>query len=186
MCLRAVGTDWLSLRERASRFSLPAVPGFRLVKPKIPALPTAKAVPQPREIVRKLRITRGDRSPMRVVFENAVVHEKFSLRARVVQRGSRLFFKPLMHWVPLSDLTIRTLRAADRKISSRGPRSRYVEPLRYELNGITVESQEHFYQVLWRGQAGDVIRIAVQRGPALHVIPVGSMDRYRLLRPPPR
>jgi S1-C subfamily serine protease len=54
------------------------------------------------------------------------------------------------------------------------------------VNGITVESQEHFYQVLWRGQAGDVIRIAVQRGPALHVIPVGSMDRYRLLRLPPR
>lgn len=54
------------------------------------------------------------------------------------------------------------------------------------INGITVESQEHFYHVLWRGQAGDVIRIAVQRGPGLHVIAVASMDRYRLLRPPPR
>ncbi len=54
------------------------------------------------------------------------------------------------------------------------------------VNGVSVDSQEHFYEVLWRGQAGDVVRIAVQRGGALHVIAVASMDRYRLLRVPPR
>ncbi len=54
------------------------------------------------------------------------------------------------------------------------------------VNGVAVGSQEHFYEVLWRGQAGDVVRIAVQREGARHVIPVASMDRYRLLRMPPR
>jgi S1-C subfamily serine protease len=54
------------------------------------------------------------------------------------------------------------------------------------VNGVTVESQEHFYEVLWRGQAGDVVRIAVQRGAARHVIAVASIDRYRLLRSSPR
>ena len=54
------------------------------------------------------------------------------------------------------------------------------------VNGVAVGSQEQFYEVLWLGQAGDVVRIAVQRGAALHVIPVASIDRYRLLRMAPR
>ena len=77
----------------------------------------------------RLRIVRPGNRPMRVVFEKAVVHEKYSLRARVLQRGARLVLKPLMAWVPLNDRTIRALRRIDR-LSARGPRSRYVEPHR--------------------------------------------------------
>jgi S1-C subfamily serine protease len=54
------------------------------------------------------------------------------------------------------------------------------------VNGVTVLTQEEFYEQLWRGQAGDVVRIAVQRGEKVHVIPVSSIDRYRLLRSPAR
>lgn len=54
------------------------------------------------------------------------------------------------------------------------------------VNGVAVRSQEEFYEQLWRGQAGDVIKVAVERGDARHVIPVASIDRYRLLRAPGR
>jgi S1-C subfamily serine protease len=54
------------------------------------------------------------------------------------------------------------------------------------VNGVAVRSQEEFYEQLWRGQAGDVIRVAVQREDRTHVIAVGSVDRYRLLRAPNR
>jgi S1-C subfamily serine protease len=50
------------------------------------------------------------------------------------------------------------------------------------VNGVTVASQEEFYEQLWRARAGDVIRLAVQRETAVHVIRVQSVDRYRLLR----
>ena len=49
------------------------------------------------------------------------------------------------------------------------------------VNGVTIASQEEFYEQLWRGRAGDVIRLAVQREAAVHVIRVTSVDRYRLL-----
>jgi acetyl esterase/lipase len=135
-----------ALRERAARIALPVLPGLRLVKPTLPLRPRAAlgSVPQARDVVRKLRISRTGSAPMRVVFENAVVHEKFSLRARVIQRGARVIFKPFMHLVPLSDQTIRALRAGER-ISARGPRSRYVEQYRYELGGVTVEQMTHRY-----------------------------------------
>jgi len=135
-----------ALRERVAQISLPAVPGLRLVRPKLSARPYAAlgAVPQARDVVRKLRISRSGSAPMRVVFENAVVHEKFSLRARVIQRGARVLFKPFMHLVPLSDQTIRVLRAGER-VSARGPRSRYVEQYRFELGGVTVEQMTHRY-----------------------------------------
>ncbi|HUP99487.1 MAG TPA: alpha/beta hydrolase fold domain-containing protein [Aeromicrobium sp.] len=134
------------LRKPVSRFSLPAVPGFRLVKPKFPALsPTpGGSLAQGGQVVRRLRIARRQSAPMRVVYESAIVHEKFSLRARVVQRSARLIFKPIMHWMPLSDRTIRAIRATDR-LTARGPRSRYVEPIRFELGGVEVESMTHRY-----------------------------------------
>lgn len=53
------------------------------------------------------------------------------------------------------------------------------------VNGVSVRSQEEFYEQLWRGRAGDVIRVAVQRADRTHVIAVGSIDRYRLLRAHP-
>ena len=49
------------------------------------------------------------------------------------------------------------------------------------VNGVTVASQEEFYEQLWRGRAGDVVRLAVQREAKVHVIPVRSVDRYRQL-----
>jgi triacylglycerol lipase len=118
----------------------------------MPRLPSA--APEPRRLGRRIRIVRPDltrmgqlrrdRSPMRVVFDQAVVHEKFSFRARVLQRGARLVLKPLMQWVPINDRTLRTLRAIDR-LSARSPRSRYVEPYEYELGGVRVESMTHRY-----------------------------------------
>ncbi|HXG04843.1 MAG TPA: S1C family serine protease [Candidatus Binatia bacterium] len=53
------------------------------------------------------------------------------------------------------------------------------------VNGVAVRSQEEFYAALWRGRAGEVVRIAVQRGGGTLVIAVASIDRYRLLRVPP-
>ena len=50
------------------------------------------------------------------------------------------------------------------------------------VNGVTIASQEEFYEQLWRGRAGDVVRLAVQREATVHVIPVQSVDRYRLLQ----
>jgi S1-C subfamily serine protease len=54
------------------------------------------------------------------------------------------------------------------------------------VNGVAVGSQEEFYEQLWRGQAGDVVRVGVQRDHRRHVIAVRSVDRYSLLRTPPR
>ncbi|HEY7649145.1 MAG TPA: S1C family serine protease [Methylomirabilota bacterium] len=54
------------------------------------------------------------------------------------------------------------------------------------VNGVGVTTQEEFYEALWRGRAGDVIRVGVQREDRRHVIPVRSVDRYQLLRTPPR
>lgn len=50
------------------------------------------------------------------------------------------------------------------------------------VNGVTVASQEEFYEQLWRGRAGDVVRVSVQREAVVHVINVQSIDRYRLFR----
>jgi len=51
------------------------------------------------------------------------------------------------------------------------------------VNDVAVHSQEEFYEQLWRGQAGDVIQLAVHRDGGVRVIPVPSIDRYRLYRP---
>ena len=47
------------------------------------------------------------------------------------------------------------------------------------VNGVAVRTQEEFYEAVWRGQAGDVIHVAVVRKDAVHVIPVRSIDRER-------
>jgi S1-C subfamily serine protease len=51
------------------------------------------------------------------------------------------------------------------------------------VNDVAVHSQEEFYEQLWRGRAGDVIQLAVHRDGGVRVIPVPSIDRYRLYRP---
>lgn len=79
---------------------------------------------------------------MRVVYTDAVVHETFTLKARVLQRAARLVFKPLLQLTPINDRSLATLRSLDR-LSARGPRSKYVEPVRHDLGGVPVESMTH-------------------------------------------
>ena len=82
--------------------------------------------------------------PMRVVYDEAVVHETVSLKSRILGRTTRLVFKPILRLAPLNDRTLTTLRSLD-KLSARGPRSRYVEPVSFELGGVHVESMTHRY-----------------------------------------
>lgn len=150
---------WTELRERVRRVvasrRLRSTPRLvAVVRDRVRDLPVVARLTndrEPRRLGRRIRIVRPelpgrmrrDRgAPMRVVFEQAVVHERFSFRARVLQRGARLVLKPLMAWVPLNDRTIRTIRSIDR-LSARGPRSRYVEPFAFELGGVRVESMSH-------------------------------------------
>jgi S1-C subfamily serine protease len=51
------------------------------------------------------------------------------------------------------------------------------------VNGVSVRTQEEFYEQLWRGRAGDVVRVAVRRDAQVQTISVQSVDRYRLLKP---
>jgi S1-C subfamily serine protease len=51
------------------------------------------------------------------------------------------------------------------------------------VNGVRVGSQEEFYAELWRGQAGDVVRLMVERDGRGRVIRVRSSDRYGLYPP---
>lgn len=81
---------------------------------------------------------------MRVVHDQAVVHEKRSLKSRVVGRAARLVFKPLLQLAPLNDRTLATLRSLDAR-SAKGPRSQFVEPVAFELGGVHVESMTHRY-----------------------------------------
>jgi S1-C subfamily serine protease len=48
------------------------------------------------------------------------------------------------------------------------------------VNGDRVGSQEEFYEALWRGQAGDVVHLTVQRAGRVHEIPVRSVERGAL------
>ena len=128
-----------AVRDVAQRLSAP-----RRWLAARPSRPQLTRPPFTRPQFSRLRIVRPGNRPMRVVFEQAVVHEKYSLRSRVLQRGARLVLKPLMAWVPLNDRTVRALRRIDR-LSARGPRSRYVEPYEFVLGGVRVESMTHRY-----------------------------------------
>lgn len=108
---------------------------------------TAPARPRPSVSVVTQRARTGlplRNRPMRVVYDQAVVHEDVSLKSRVLGRTTRLVFKPLLRLAPLNDRTLTTLRSLD-KLSARGPRSRFVEPVSFELDGVHVESMTHRY-----------------------------------------
>lgn len=79
---------------------------------------------------------------MRIVYEQAVVHETFSFKSRVLQRAARIVFKPILHWTPLNDRSLRTMRAIDR-VSARRPRSTHVESAELRLGGVRTESMKH-------------------------------------------
>jgi serine protease Do len=53
------------------------------------------------------------------------------------------------------------------------------------VDGISVATQEEFYEALWRRQAGETIEVLVRRADRVQVIPVRSIDRHRLFRPTP-
>ena len=89
-------------------------------------------------------LPRGRRGPMRVAYDSAVVHEASSWKSRVVARGVRLVFKPLLRLAPVSDRTITWIQRADAR-SARGHHSRFTEPVRFELGGVTVESLTHLH-----------------------------------------
>ncbi len=52
------------------------------------------------------------------------------------------------------------------------------------VNGVSVKSQEEFYEALWKNRAGEVIKVSVQRDNRMVVIPVQSVDRHRALTGP--
>jgi acetyl esterase/lipase len=79
---------------------------------------------------------------MRVVYDQAVVHETFSLKARLLQRTMRIVFKPLLRYTPINDRSLAAIRALD-QLSANRPRSRYVEPVEYRLGGVRVEAMTH-------------------------------------------
>lgn len=98
---------------------------------------------------RRLRINvpvpiRQHHREFRVVHEEAVIHEETSLRARVLGRTARLVFKPLLNLAPLNDRSLALMRSLDAR-AAKGPRSRYVEPVAFELGGVHVESMTHRY-----------------------------------------
>lgn len=84
------------------------------------------------------------RPAMRGVYQDAVFHDTYSFRARLVQRAARLFMQPVMRFAPVTPRTIRALRAIENGMA-KAPRSRYVEPVKYELGGVRVESMSHSY-----------------------------------------
>ncbi|WP_375001580.1 alpha/beta hydrolase [Aeromicrobium sp. CTD01-1L150] len=86
----------------------------------------------------------GRRREFRVAHEDVVIHEESSLRAKALGRAARVVLKPVLRFAPLNDRTLATLRSIDR-LSARGPRSRYVEPVAFELGGVPVESMTHRY-----------------------------------------
>src|SRR4029453_3108723 len=45
----------------------------------------------------------------------------------------------LLQYTPINDRSLAAIRALD-TFSSRGPRSRYIEPLQHELGGVRVEA----------------------------------------------
>jgi S1-C subfamily serine protease len=50
------------------------------------------------------------------------------------------------------------------------------------VDGVAVDSQEAFYEALWRRHAGETIEVSVRRAEGVRVIPVRSIDRHRLFR----
>jgi len=51
-----------------------------------------------------------------------------------------------------------------------------------KVNGVTIASQEEFYEQLWSRRAGDLIELSVQRDNQVRVIAVPSVDRHRLFQ----
>lgn len=101
-------------------------------------------VPHPRARPQGDRLASAGRGPMKVVYEKAVVHESFSLKARVLQRTARIVFKPLLQYTPITERSFLTIQRLDR-LSARRRRSPHIAFEAGELGGVRVESMRHGY-----------------------------------------
>ncbi|KQV74880.1 hypothetical protein ASC61_07645 [Aeromicrobium sp. Root344] len=93
---------------------------------------------------RRVRLSLPGRGPMRVVYDKAVVHESYSVRARVLQRTIRIVFKPVLRFTPISERTFAAIRTID-GLQSRRKRSPHITFEVYELGGVRVEQMRHRY-----------------------------------------
>ena len=93
---------------------------------------------------RRVRLSLPGRGPMRVVYDKAVVHESYSVRARVLQRTIRIVFKPVLRFTPISERTFAAIRAID-GLQSHRKRSPHITFEVYELGGVRVEQMRHRY-----------------------------------------
>lgn len=82
------------------------------------------------------------RAPVKVVHEDAIVHDTVSPKTRVIQRVIRLVLKPTMAVTPLNERTLGFMRSMNR-LSANRPRSQYVEPYIREIGGVRAESLTH-------------------------------------------
>lgn len=84
------------------------------------------------------------RGPMKVVYDQAIVHETYSFKSRVLQRTARIVFKPLLRYTPISERSIASIQRLD-GLSARRRRSPHIEFEAGELGGVRVESMIHRY-----------------------------------------
>jgi acetyl esterase/lipase len=81
---------------------------------------------------------------MRTVYLDAVAHETYSLKSRVLQRLARLTFQPILRWAPLNDRTLAWMRGIDGRLAKRR-HSAFVDSRRLELAGVTAEAMTHHH-----------------------------------------
>ncbi len=84
----------------------------------------------------------GKQGPMTSAYDRAIMHDTVSARARLVQRAARLMIQPVLRFAPINGTTIRATRSLER-VSAKGPRSKFVEPIGFTLGGVRVESMTH-------------------------------------------
>ncbi len=115
----------------------------------------------------------------------AIPIEKFVAVKDELLAAGRVVSRPPRPWLGLYTVSARGGLVID-GFSPVGP-AREAGFLRGDrilsVNDVTIASQEEFYEQLWRGRAGDVVRVSIQRAAAVHVIAVKSIDRYRLFPP---
>lgn len=92
-----------------------------------------------RRLVDRVPAPRVSRRPVRVVDEQAIVHDDPSLRARVIGRATRLVFKPLLRLTPVSDRSLAAMRRLD-ALSARRPHSRHVDAVPGVVGGVRAET----------------------------------------------
>ncbi|WP_162891384.1 alpha/beta hydrolase [Aeromicrobium sp. A1-2] len=91
---------------------------------------------------RRIRVALPGRGPMKVVYDQAVVHESYSFKSRVLQRTLRIVFKPVLRYTPINERSFAAIQAID-GLSARRRRSPHIAFEVHELGGVRVESMNH-------------------------------------------